>query len=74
MNVSELIARMNYGECPTCRTVKFIGHGPLCSDCYSDPRPCRGRNANVCVAEGCYGEACVTTNRPPETDEEKADG
>jgi hypothetical protein len=24
-----------------------------------DPRPCRGRNSNVCVAEGCYGEACV---------------
>lgn len=22
-------------------------------------RPCKGRNANVCVAEGCYGEACV---------------
>jgi hypothetical protein len=22
-------------------------------------RPCRGRNSNVCVAEGCYGESCV---------------
>ena len=23
-----------------------------------DPRPCKG-NANVCAAEGCFGEACV---------------
>ena len=22
-------------------------------------RPCRGQNSNVCVAEGCYGEACI---------------
>jgi hypothetical protein len=22
-------------------------------------RPCDGRNVNVCVAEGCYGEACI---------------
>lgn len=28
-----------------------------------DPRPCQGRNANVCVAEGCYGQACVTWER-----------
>lgn len=25
---------------------------------YSDPRPCKGGNSNICVAEGCYGEAC----------------
>lgn len=25
----------------------------------SDARPCKGRNVNVCVAEGCYGEACL---------------
>lgn len=24
-----------------------------------DPRPCKGANSNVCVGEGCYGEACV---------------
>lgn len=24
-----------------------------------DIRPCRGENANVCVAEGCYSEACL---------------
>lgn len=24
-----------------------------------DPRPCKGENSNVCVAEGCYGEACT---------------
>lgn len=24
-----------------------------------DPRPCLGRNSNVCVAEGCYDEACL---------------
>lgn len=23
-------------------------------------KPCRDRNSNVCVAEGCYGEACIT--------------
>lgn len=23
-----------------------------------DPRPCKGKNGNICVAEGCYGEAC----------------
>ena len=22
-------------------------------------RPCKGRNSNVCVAEGCYGEDCI---------------
>jgi hypothetical protein len=25
----------------------------------TDERPCKGTNANVCVAEGCYGEACI---------------
>lgn len=25
----------------------------------SDRRPCRGVNSNTCVAEGCYGEACI---------------
>lgn len=24
-----------------------------------DRRPCKGVNGNVCVAEGCYGEACT---------------
>lgn len=24
-------------------------------------RPCHGRNSNVCVAEGCYGQACLRT-------------
>lgn len=24
-----------------------------------DPRPCKGGNTNICVAEGCYREACV---------------
>lgn len=24
-----------------------------------DPRPCKGENSNICVAEGCYGESCV---------------
>jgi hypothetical protein len=23
-------------------------------------RPCYGKNANVCVAEGCYGDDCLT--------------
>lgn len=25
-------------------------------------RPCEGRNSNVCVAEGCYNNACLSTN------------
>jgi hypothetical protein len=24
-----------------------------------DPRPCQGGNTNICVGEGCYGEACL---------------
>jgi hypothetical protein len=28
-----------------------------------DPRPRKDRNSNVCVAEGCYGEACLENNR-----------
>jgi hypothetical protein len=24
-----------------------------------DPRPCKGANSNICVAEGCFGEACI---------------
>lgn len=24
-----------------------------------DKRPCEGRSSNICVAEGCYGEACL---------------
>lgn len=24
-----------------------------------DKRPCAGKNSNVCVGEGCYGEACL---------------
>ena len=27
-------------------------------DLLKDPRPCNG-NANVCAAEGCFGEACI---------------
>lgn len=24
-----------------------------------DPRPCKGENSNICVAEGCYNQSCV---------------
>lgn len=34
----------------------------------SDRRPCQGRNANVCVAEGCYGEACLRQPDPRATE------
>lgn len=27
-------------------------------------KPCRDENGNVCVAEGCYGEACVEQEEP----------
>jgi hypothetical protein len=27
------------------------------------PKPCKGKNGNVCVAEGCYGEACVHNDK-----------
>lgn len=36
-----------------------MGHS---ADC--DARPCAGRNVNVCVAEGCYGEACIRATSP----------
>ena len=26
--------RRHYGDCPKCGFHKFIGHGPLCTDCY----------------------------------------
>lgn len=32
---------------------------------HDDRKPCRGSNANVCVAEGCFGEACLTVNDDP---------
>lgn len=31
-----------------------------------DRRPCRGRNSNVCVAEGCYDEACLRATQDGE--------
>jgi hypothetical protein len=24
-----------------------------------ESKPCKGMNGNICVAEGCYGEACI---------------
>jgi hypothetical protein len=30
-------ATLNRGTCPKCREWKFIGHGPLCIDCYATP-------------------------------------
>lgn len=24
-----------------------------------DPRPCKGRNPNICVGEGCFAEECL---------------
>ena len=29
--------RMHFGICPKCCEDKFIGHGPLCVDCYTTP-------------------------------------
>jgi hypothetical protein len=29
--------RAPFGICPQCGEDKFIGHGPLCGDCYSKP-------------------------------------
>jgi hypothetical protein len=28
------LTRLNHGVCPRCREDKFIGHGPLCPDCF----------------------------------------
>ena len=28
----------NYGTCPKCGEYRFIGHGPLCLDCFITPR------------------------------------
>jgi hypothetical protein len=30
-------SRMYHGICPKCGEDKFIGHGPLCVDCYRAP-------------------------------------
>lgn len=27
--------RLYHGICPKCKEDKFIGHGPLCLDCFS---------------------------------------
>lgn len=40
-------------------------------DEYDDPRPCAGRNVNVCVAEGCYNEGCLLNNTREEYDRRK---
>lgn len=40
--------------------------GLLADDPEYDARPCEGQNSNVCVAEGCYGEACITPVINPE--------
>jgi hypothetical protein len=34
-----LANRMHEGICPRCRDWKFIGHGPLCVDCYLGAEP-----------------------------------
>lgn len=48
----------------------FPSLGEPCGECHRccDPRPCKGENSNVCVAEGCYGEAClnVPKSKPDE--------
>lgn len=40
--------------------------GLLAKDPEHDKRPCKGTNSNVCVAEGCYDEACITPVIHPE--------
>lgn len=30
-----------------------------------DPRLCNGQNSNICVAEGCFGESCLTLGWQP---------
>lgn len=34
---AEQMMAKNYGICPRCGEHKFIGHGPLCSDCFVAP-------------------------------------
>lgn len=34
--------------------------------CREARKPCRGRNTNVCVGEGCYGESCILPSAEPE--------
>lgn len=36
------LASLNTGVCPGCGEVKFIGHGPLCTDCYLRSSPGEG--------------------------------
>lgn len=32
------VGRMYHATCPKCHEFKFIGHGPLCLDCFNNPR------------------------------------
>jgi len=48
--------RTQYGMC-WCRRGLYRDTSVTPSE---KSRPCQGRNSNVCVAEGCYGESCVT--------------
>lgn len=43
-------------RCRVCEEVWCLRH--------PDPRPCKGINSNVCVGEGCYGEACIKPREP----------
>jgi len=47
----EFIADMLYAA------AEYVGRA-IDSD-EDDQRPCKGANSNVCVGEGCYGEACI---------------
>lgn len=38
----------------------------LVGEQHLDPRPCLGKDTNICVAEGCFGEACLILGRVPE--------
>jgi hypothetical protein len=46
------------GQCPGCGSL-----GEHVANRF-DPRPCKGRNANVCVAEGCFNQACISSLPP----------
>jgi hypothetical protein len=35
-------------------------------------RPCEGKNSNICVAEGCYDNACIRLILTPADDDPRA--
>lgn len=63
-------SRMHFGICPKCGLDKFIGHGPLCADCYlaAGSEPPAGLEDERIAGTRCANPACGK-QLPPEPPE-----